>query len=57
MCSWRGNIITLQRYLMRRHLYSPFSVRQKGAVVTLLDPGYQLEDVCNRQGFDGQYHL
>jgi hypothetical protein len=49
--------ISLQRYLTRRRLHSPFSVRQKGAVVALLDPGHQLEDVRNHQGFGRQHHL
>jgi hypothetical protein len=35
---------------------SPFSVRQKGAVVALLPPSYQVEDVLKRQGFEGQDH-
>ena len=50
-------MLALQRYLTRCPLYAPFSVGQKGAVVTLLDAGSQLEDVYNRQGFDGQHHL
>jgi hypothetical protein len=33
---------------------SPFSVRQKGAVVALLPPSYQVEDVLKRQGFEGR---
>jgi hypothetical protein len=44
-------IVTLQRYLTRCRLPSPFSVRQKGTVVALLSPCYQVEDVRNRQGF------
>jgi hypothetical protein len=44
-------VVTLQRYLTRYPAHSPGSVRQKGAVVALLDPGYQVEDVRNRQGF------
>jgi hypothetical protein len=33
-----------------------FAVRQKGAVVALLDAGYQSENVRNRQGLQGQNH-
>jgi hypothetical protein len=40
--------LTLQRYLTRCWLPSPFSVRQKGAVVALLSPGYQLQNGRNR---------
>jgi len=43
--------LSLQRYLTRRRLHTPFSVRQKGAVVALLPPSYQVEDVLKRQGF------
>jgi hypothetical protein len=43
--------LTLLRYLARGRIHSPFSVRQKGAVVALLPPSYQLEDVLKRQGF------
>ncbi len=49
--------LTLQRYLTRCRLPSPFAVRQKGAVVALLSPGYQLENGRNRQRFEGQDHL
>jgi hypothetical protein len=48
--------LTLQRYLTRHFLQSFFSVRQKGAVVAPLDPGYQLENVRNRQDLQGQDH-
>jgi hypothetical protein len=47
----RQRYLTLQRYLTRCRLPSPFSVRQKGTVVALLSPCYQVEDVRNRQGF------
>lgn len=50
------HLISLQRYLTRDLLHSLFSVRQKGAVVALLDAGYQLENVRNRQGLQGQDH-
>jgi hypothetical protein len=43
--------LTLQRYLTKNRWHSPFSVRQQGAVVTLLSPGYQCEDIRNRQAF------
>jgi hypothetical protein len=49
--------LTLQRYLTRRRLHTPFPMRQKGAVIALLPPSYQLEDVFKRQGFEGQDHL
>ena len=48
--------LTLQRYLTRNLLHALFSVRQKGAVVALLDAGYQLENVRNRQSLQGQDH-
>jgi hypothetical protein len=44
--------IALQRYLIRCRLHTPFSVRQKGTVVALLPPSYQLEDVLKRPGFE-----
>jgi hypothetical protein len=37
-------------------LDSLFSVGQKSAVVALLDAGYQLENVGNRQDLQGQDH-
>jgi hypothetical protein len=44
-------ILSLQRYLARRRLYSPFSMREKSTVVALLSTGYELEDSLNRQCF------
>jgi hypothetical protein len=35
-------------------LHSPFSMRSKGAVVALLDPGYQLEGASIVQVFNGK---
>jgi hypothetical protein len=57
MTNGKARRLPLQRYLTRRRLHTPFSVRQKGAVVALLPPSYQLEDVLKRPGFEGQDHL